>query len=128
MALAKRVQAHGRARGRPVDPRPHLAREVLERIFRDARPAFRGRLWDGSEFALGSGGGPPTFTLVFPDRAAFRRLFLRPNTLAFGEAYAEGTFDVDGSLFDALGLANAIDGLHLGFREKLALLGRLVRI
>jgi cyclopropane-fatty-acyl-phospholipid synthase len=109
-----------------TDVRSRAGRRILERIFRNAPFGFAARLWDGTRIPLWRGEGP--FTLVFRSPAVFRRLVLRPNTMEFAQAYVRGDLDVEGDLLAAVGLANGIDRLRLGVRERLAILLDLLRL
>jgi len=102
------------------------ARIILTRVFREVPFGFAVRLWNGARIHLGSKGEP--FTLVFRSREIFRRLVLRPNTLRFAVAFADGDIDVEGDLFTALRLANRIEALRLGLRDRLAILAALARL
>lgn len=96
---------------------------ILRRIFGNVPFGFAVRLWDGTHVHLGPSGEP--FTLVFRRRETFRALVLRPNTLRFAVAYTEGDLDVEGDLFVAIGLANQIEALRLGLRDRLSILRAL---
>jgi hypothetical protein len=99
---------------------------VLRRIFRDVPFGFAVRLWNGTKVHLGPGGEP--FTLVFRTREAFRWLVLRPNTMRFALAFAEGDLDIEGDLFTAMHLANRIEALRLGLADRLAIVAALARL
>ncbi|MBA4865386.1 class I SAM-dependent methyltransferase [Streptomyces sp. PSKA54] len=59
----------------------------------------RVRAWDGSE------AGPPGVpTLVVRNRRALRRLLWKPGELGLARGWVAGDLDVDGDLFEALGL------------------------
>lgn len=108
------------------DRRSLAAQSVLGRIFRDVPFGFVARLWDGTEISLGVDLEP--FTLVFRDPATFRRLMLRPNTMRFAEAFVNGKIDVEGDLFSAIRLANRIEALKLGVRDRLSILRQVARL
>jgi cyclopropane-fatty-acyl-phospholipid synthase len=95
-------------------------------VFREVPFGFAVRLWNGAQIHLGPKGEP--FTLVFRNREIFRRLVLRPNTLRFAVAFADGDIDVEGDLFTALRLANRVEALRLGLRDRLAILVALARL
>jgi hypothetical protein len=99
---------------------------ILRRMFGNVPFGFAVRLWDGTRVHLGPSGEP--FTLVFRRRETFRALVLRPNTLRFAVAYTEGDLDVEGDFFEAMRLANQIEALHLGLRDRLAILRALGNI
>lgn len=108
------------------DAQTAAGRRILERIFRTAPYGFRARLWDGTEVTLGDGSAP--FTVVFRSRDTFRRLVLRPNTLRFAEAYVDGDLDIEGDFFAAMGLANGIEQVRLGIRDRAAITRDLLRL
>jgi cyclopropane-fatty-acyl-phospholipid synthase len=108
------------------DGRSAAGRRILERIFRNPSCGFSAKLWDGTLIPLGS--GRSVFTVVFRSPAVFRRLVLRPNTLRLAEAYVSGDLDVEGDLFAAVGLANGIESLRLGLRDRLAILRDLEQL
>jgi cyclopropane-fatty-acyl-phospholipid synthase len=115
------------ATGRRADHRAaRAAARILALVFGNVPFGFAVRLWNGARVHLGPAGEP--FTLVFRSREAFRRLVLRPNTLRFAVAFADGELDVEGDLFTAVGLANRIEALELTLRDRLAILGALTRI
>jgi hypothetical protein len=102
------------------------AETILARVFREVPFGFAVRLWNGGRIHLGPKGEP--FTLVFRTREAFRRRVLRPNTLRFALAFADGDLDVEGDFFDALHLAERIERIHLGLRDRLAILAALAKV
>jgi len=117
--------------GVAVEPRvahrsESAARIILAKVFREVPFGFAVRLWNGARIHLGPVGEP--FTLVFRSREAFRRLVLRPNTFRFALAFADGDLDVEGDLFTALHLANRIEALRLGLRDRLAILAALAKL
>jgi cyclopropane-fatty-acyl-phospholipid synthase len=67
-------------------------------------PPVRLEFWDGS--SLGPGAGPSAVAVRSPD--ALRRLIYAPNELGLGRAYVAGELDVEGSIFDALALRDAL--------------------
>ncbi|MGH7819859.1 MAG: hypothetical protein ACREQ9_08810 [Candidatus Binatia bacterium] len=108
------------------DSRSVAGRNILERIFREVPFGFAARLWDGTLILLGP--GSRAFTLVFRDPATFRRLMLRPNTRRFAEAYVNGALEIEGDTFAALRLANRIEALRLGVRDRIAILLQLFKL
>lgn len=93
------------------------ARTLLERVFRDhPTKNFAVRLWDGSEIAWSD---HRAFTLVFRNAEAFRRLLLSRDPAAFGEAYIEKTFDIEGDLEQAISLGAYLKTVQLNLWEKL---------
>jgi cyclopropane-fatty-acyl-phospholipid synthase len=106
--------------------RSQAARAILERIFRNVPFGLAARLWDGTQVLLGS--ERSSFTLVFRSPDAFRRLMLRPNTLRFAEAYVGGDLEIEGDIFTAIRLANRIEALRLGLRDRIAILLALAKL
>jgi cyclopropane-fatty-acyl-phospholipid synthase len=103
------------------------AESILGRIFRDLPFGFTARLWDGRQLQVGGEPCEP-FTLVFRHAATFRRLMLRPNTLRFAEAFVEGDIDIEGDIFAAVQLAQRIEDLRLGVRDRVAIAARLLKM
>ena len=66
------------------------------------------RLPDGDTIALGD--GPPRFTVGIRSDAALVRLATEPSMLAVGEAFVDGTLDVEGDLLAADTLAYHVAG------------------
>lgn len=77
---------------------------VLERLFPLPR-TFTVRLWDGSELPAPVS---PTFSLVLNHPGALRRMFTPPIELSLGEAFIYGDFDLEGDIFSAVPLFNAM--------------------
>lgn len=63
------------------------------------------RLWDGTELPSVE---RPTFTLVLNHPDALRRMFTPPVELSLGEAFIYGDFDIEGDIFSAFSLVDAI--------------------
>lgn len=108
------------------DARSLVAESILSRIFRNVPFGFGARLWDGTEISIGEKREP--FTLVFRSPVTFRRLMLRPNTLGFAEAFIRGDLDVEGDVLAAVRLANRIERLRLGIRDRVAIAAELLRL
>jgi cyclopropane-fatty-acyl-phospholipid synthase len=103
-----------------------------------ARPLIRGLLrgdppvaiefWDGS--SLGPRASPTKVTVRSP--LAFRRLLWSPSELGLARAYVAGEIDIDGDVYDALGVRDAMASrrehveMKLSVGERLQLL-RLAR-
>jgi hypothetical protein len=123
-----RSNRHENAAGAPPATRrsESAARTILAKVFREVPFGFAVRLWNGARIHLGPVGEP--FTLVFRSRETFRRLVLRPNTFRFALAFADGDLDVEGDLFTALHLANRIEALRLGLRDRVAILAALAKL
>jgi len=105
--------------------RRHAA-AALERIFAQVKPGLRYRLWDGSEGSVGNPDG--SFTLVIRDPETFRATFGSNNTRVMAEAFIDDRVDVEGDLFAALRVANQLEDLELGLRERLGLYLDLRRV
>ena len=93
---------------------------VLRQVFAAIPATFAFRLWDGSVVELGA--GAPAFTVAIPSADAFLRLMRDPTPLAFGEAYVSGAIDIEGDLFAAMHVANALEEIHLPLAQRLRLL------
>ena len=96
------------------------AGDVLRQVFATVEADFAFRLWDGTVVSFGA--GPPAFTVVVHASGTFLRLMRDPTPLAFGEAYVEGAIDIDGDLFAAMHVANALESLRLPLAQRLRLL------
>jgi hypothetical protein len=96
------------------------AAEILRRVFRNLPIGCAFRLWDGTQVNLGE--GPPACTAVIARRETFVRLMRDPSPLNFAEAYVEGALDIEGDLFAAMDIANAIEEIHVSFSDRLKIL------
>ena len=83
--------------------------------------SFAIRLWDGSELPP-PGGTMPVATLVVRSPAALALVVREPNEVGIGRAWVAGELDVEGDLEEALGTGEAMRGLALGARDRLAAL------
>jgi cyclopropane-fatty-acyl-phospholipid synthase len=96
---------------------------LAERI--DARAAeprrFAIRFWDGSELPPPGGNGAAV-TLVVRSPAALARVLREPNEVGLGRAWISGELAVEGDLEQALAAGEAMRGVSLGARDKLAAL------
>lgn len=102
---------------------PTLARraaDVLRQVFADVQADFAFRLWDGTVVPFGS--GAPAFTVVIYAPDTFMRLMRDPTPLTFGEAYVESAIDIDGDLFAAMHVANALEAIRIPLAQRLRLL------
>jgi cyclopropane-fatty-acyl-phospholipid synthase len=93
---------------------------VLRQVFGTVPGDFAFRLWDGRVVAFGA--DPPAFTVVIHAAQTFVGLMRDPTPLAFGEAYIDGAIDIDGDLFAAMHVANALEEIRLPLAERLRLL------
>jgi hypothetical protein len=57
----------------------------------------------------------------------FFRLMRDPTPYNFAEAYVDGALDLEGDLFAAMKIADAIEEIRLSFRDRLRLLADLWR-
>jgi cyclopropane-fatty-acyl-phospholipid synthase len=108
---------------RPRIAAAHLsdrAASVLRQLFAAVAADFAFRLWDGTTVVFGD--GPPAFTVVVHTSQTFFRLLRDPTPLAFGEAYVEGALDIEGDLFAAMHVANALEETRPPLAERLRLL------
>lgn len=101
-------------------PLSHRAAGVLRQIFAEVQGDFAFRLWDGTEVAFGT--GAPSFTVVIHAPETFMRLMREPTPLVFGEAYVESALDIEGDLFAAMHVANALESVRLPLAQRLRLL------
>jgi cyclopropane-fatty-acyl-phospholipid synthase len=98
-------------------------RPLVTALLGEAPPAAI-RCWDGS--VIGDPDAAATIVVTSPD--AVRRLLWAPNELGLGRAYVAGDLDVEGDIFAALALRDALadadDEAHigLGWRGRLAAL------
>ncbi|HZP39985.1 MAG TPA: hypothetical protein VFD84_00585 [Candidatus Binatia bacterium] len=101
------------------------AAALLERIFAPLPVPLGFRLWDGTSVRVGAPGPDPPCTVVFRSPRVFRRLLRRPTPLAFGEAFVGEDIDIEGDIFAAMAVANAVERLRIPLRTRLATLVRL---
>ena len=101
------------------------AASILREIFGGLATGFAFRLWDDTCVTFGD--GPPVCTAVVHRPETFVRLVRDPSPLNFAEAYVEGAIDIEGDLFAAMSIANAIEDIRVSFVDRiriLLLLGR----
>jgi len=101
------------------------AAAILHRLFGHLEGGLAFRLWDGTRVALGS--GPPVCTVVMHRPETFIRLVRDPTPLNFAEAYVESAIDIEGDLFAAMSIANAVEDIRLSVVDRLRLLVTLWR-
>jgi len=110
-------------------PRPAAADvvgAVLRALFAADLPLGL-RCWDGS--FLPAPPGAPTLVLSTP--RALRRFLWSPDELGLARAYVSGDLDLEGDVYAALGLPDALPArpdLRLDRRTLVPLLGRLARL
>lgn len=97
------------------------AANVLGHVFGRIEGHFAFRLWDGTTVTIGDGAGAPAFTVVFRSAAIFARLMRDPTPYAFAEAYVESALDIEGDLFAAMHVSEALESLRLPLAERVRL-------
>jgi len=104
----------------PTAPPATRAADVLRHVFARLVPAsFAFRLWEGTHVTIG--GGIPAFTVVFTTQEVFARLMRHPTPYVFAEAYVDGLLDIEGDLFAAMHVSEALESLRLPLAERLRL-------
>jgi len=101
-------------------PLSDRAAGVLRQVFGDVQADFAFRLCDGTLVPFGS--GAPAFTVAIHAPETFIRLMRDPTPMTFGEAYVESAIDIDGDLFAAMHVANALESVRLPLAQRLRLL------
>jgi cyclopropane-fatty-acyl-phospholipid synthase len=101
------------------------ASAVLRRVFGRVQTGFAFRLWDGLLVPLGV--GEPVCTVVVHDPQTFVRLIRAPTPLNFAEAYVEGGLDLEGDLFSAMKVADAVEEIRVPFPDRMRILYTLWR-
>jgi hypothetical protein len=101
------------------------AAEILRRLFGHLEGGLAFRLWDGTRVALG--GDPPVCTVVMHRPETFIRLVRDPTPLNFAEAYVESAIDIEGDLFAAMTIANAVEEIRVSPVDRMRLLVTLWR-
>jgi cyclopropane-fatty-acyl-phospholipid synthase len=112
---------------RAQDPRAAITLDVLDRLLAGHAPCdFAVELWDGSRRPPDPG-RPARFTLRLNRPDALYRMLVPPGTRSLGEAYVNGTFDVDG---DMIALFDILPALRRGRSPRTAalLLPRLLKL
>jgi hypothetical protein len=102
----------------PLAPRPSGARAagILREVFTGIAAPFAFRLWDGREVRLGD--GLPVCTAVIKSPETFLRLIRDPTPYTFAEAYVESAIDLEGDLFAAMSVANAVEELRVPLLKR----------
>ncbi len=106
-------------------PSPGRAARILREMFGPIPVPFAFRLWDGQEVRVGS--GEPVCTTVIKAPETFLRLVRDPSPYNFAEAYVESAIELEGDLFAAMDVANAVEEIRLSPLRKLRLLLSLWR-
>jgi hypothetical protein len=107
-------------------PSPAGAARVLREVFGHIQAPFAFRLWDGREVRFGS--DRPACTAVIKAPETFMRLLRDPSPYNFAEAYVESAIDLEGDLFAAMPVANAVETIRLSPWRKLRLLLSLWKV
>ena len=94
------------------------AASILRRVFEQISTGFAFRLWDGTLVELGR--GAPVCTVVIREPGTFIRLMRDPSPLNFAEAYVECAIDIEGDLFAAMQVANAVEEIRLSHGDACA--------
>jgi len=98
---------------------------ILRTVFDPVAAGFAFRLWDGTLVPLGH--GAPVCTAVVHHAETFVRLMRAPTPLNFAEAYVEGAIDIEGDLFSAMKVADAMEEIRLSLGDRLRLFVALWR-
>jgi cyclopropane-fatty-acyl-phospholipid synthase len=106
-------------------PSPACAAGILRDVFGNLPAAFAFRLWDGQEVRWGA--GEPACTAVITTPETFVQLMRDPTPYNFAVAYVEGAIDLEGDLFAAMEVANAVEEIRLSPMQKARLLLKLWR-
>jgi cyclopropane-fatty-acyl-phospholipid synthase len=93
------------------------AAEILQRVLGRVATGVAFRLWDGTLVPLGD--AAPVCTAVVHRPETFIRLIQDPTPLNFAEAYVDGAIDLEGDLFAAMRVADAMEEFHVPLRERL---------
>lgn len=98
---------------------------ILRRVFERIPTGFAFRLWDGTVVPVGA--GPPVCTVVVHRPETFIRVMREPTPYQFAEAYVDGDLDLEGDLFAAMKIADAMEAIDLSLPSRLRLLVDLWR-
>ena len=101
-------------------PTPARAATILREVFGGLTGPFAFRLWDGQEVRLGS--GTPTVTAVIKSPETFLSLIRDPSPYNFAESYVQSRLDLEGDLFQAMDVANAVEGIRVTPLQKLRII------
>jgi cyclopropane-fatty-acyl-phospholipid synthase len=92
---------------------------LLQAMFEGySKDDFAVRLWDGSTWRSGPGGGA-RFTLVLRHPGTLRRMLWPANELSVSEAYLYDDFDVEGDFVALLSLADHFLAKHVSLATRL---------
>ena len=110
-----------------VDPGiTQVAARIVGRLLGSVPTAAALRLWDGVTHSFGQ--GTSRYTLILRDPGVLRDLVLKRGPIPLADAYFRGRLDVEGDLYEALGLKHHLQNLTLSGRERLALLVDALRL
>jgi len=110
-----------------VDPGiTEAADRIVRRLLGSVPTAAALRLWDGVTHSFGQ--GTARFTLILRDPGVLRDLVLKRGPIPLADAYFRGRLDVEGDLYEALGLKQHFQSLTLTGRERFALLLDALRL
>ena len=104
---------------------PRRAAEILHQVFGHAVTGCAFRLWDGTRVTLGDGEAVCTVVVHRPE--TFIRLMRDPSPYNFAEAYVRSDLDLEGDLFAAMKIADAIEEISPSMRDRLRVLVDLWR-
>lgn len=90
--------------------------EVIERIFSQTKKNFNITFWNGEAINYTE---KPEFILKFNDKEVFKKIALNPSAMNFAEAFMDKTFDIEGNIFEAIGLKNDLNNLEISSKDKL---------
>ena len=114
-------------RASSVDPGiTEAADRIARRLLGSVSTAAALRLWDGVTHSFGQ--GTSRFTLILRDPGVLRDLVLKRGPIPLADAYFRGRLDVEGDLYEALGLKHHFQNLTLSGRERLGLLVDALRL
>src|SRR5215470_10769412 len=97
-------------------PTPARAAAILRRVFGELPASFAFRLWDGQEVRFGS--DAPVCTAVIKSPETFLHLIRDPSPYNFAESYVQSRLDLEGDLFQAMDVANAVEGIQVTPMQK----------
>jgi cyclopropane-fatty-acyl-phospholipid synthase len=98
---------------------------ILHRVLGRVVTGCAFRLWDGTRVTLGD--GEPACTVVVHRPETFFRLMRDPSPYNFAEAYVASDLDLEGDLFAAMKIADAIEEIRPSVRDRIRTLVDLWR-
>jgi cyclopropane-fatty-acyl-phospholipid synthase len=113
---------------KPDDKYKTICLTFFDDLLGDYHPRdFTIRLWDGSTIDP-EPGEKSRFTLVIDDPGTVRRMFGSADEVTMGEAYVYGDCDIEGNCESVFDLAEHLIGRKLGWREKIRLGAKLLKL